>query len=330
MIKPAIKNVTTHPPRAPVSIVLPTLGAGAQLTLTVLGILSQALLPREVVVVVVGQKSLVDGYARELNSRAALVSVTLQWIYEPGAFPGAARNAGIRVAQADWIGFLDTGIVPNADWLKELWAKTEWSGGRAFKGTCVFRPVSPLGTMICAGGYGVGSSKAVLPASLFHKSLFCDVAYFAPNLRAAEDIKWLDAICGSGERVESVNTALVEYRFFPNSLAASLRKSFIYGKYAAVAGVGTPIRVTLTSSVLLAVPGGYFYPTLPLCVLSAYFLFRGVIDPIRRSAQRIWWQFWWQPLVMPAFLLASDVSAVSGRVYGLALRVVRVLTIDEK
>jgi glycosyltransferase involved in cell wall biosynthesis len=69
----------------------------------------------EVIVVDDGSLVPLDGIAAPFQQ-----SLSLTVIRQPGAGPGAARNAGARQARGRWLAFTDDDCVPHPDWLAQL------------------------------------------------------------------------------------------------------------------------------------------------------------------------------------------------------------------
>lgn len=300
----------------PVSIVIPVRNESASLSelLKCLSALSPR--PAEVVFVDAGSS---DGSVGSIESWMGLAKqdgIQSQLCHRSDAYPGAARNAGVKAATQEWIAFLDVGISPNADWLGKLWARQQQSHALAVYGSCNFGSEHPFGRMICAVSYGQGQATSVLPASLFHKDVFEKAGFFEEHLRSGEDILWNQSTSSAGIATAYCPEALVEYRHFPETLGQALKKWFVYEQSASVAGVGSARKNLLLIAIaliyvfsILGVPGAF--PS-----LLAYFVLRGGVEPYRRSTDRPWWRFWWQPLAMIPVAAMLDAATVAGRITG--------------
>lgn len=240
-----------------------------------------------------------------------------QLCHRSDAYPGAARNVGIKAAKQEWIAFLDVGTSPNADWLEKLWTRLQQSDAQAVYGSCNFGSEHLFGRMICAVSYGQGRVRPVLPASLFRKDVFEKAGFFEEHLRSGEDILWNQRISNAGIVTAYCPEALVEYRHFPETLGQALKKWFVYEQSVSVACVGSVqknfmlIAITLIYALtVLGVPGA-------LPAMLTYFVARGCVDPYRRSTDRPWWRFWWQPVAMIPVAAMLDLATLAGRVTSL-------------
>ena len=274
--------------------------------------------------------------------------VRMELIERPGAFPGGGRNAGIAAARAQWIVFIDGGIRPEPDFLSQLHSCAV-SGGRSHAfAWCRFDAVGVIPLAVCALTNGVGGRRTVLPAAMFHRSVFERIGSFPEHLRAAEDLLWLKrfeaAYCNPGTAAKfsaianpdrdgatdaggtrtGVETgrlvcdaALVHYTHYPASLGAILRKWFAFEKSSVAAGTGGAARVVYLGGVLVWLVMALYAPGAALIACAAYAAVRGVLDPMRRSRNWFWWKS--APLALllaPACVLCIDAGKVAGALAG--------------
>ena len=270
-------------------------------------------------------------------------------IERPGAFPGGGRNAGISKACAEWIAFLDGGIRPEPDWLLHLHA-CAIAGGRdhAF-GLCRFDGAGAIPLAVCALTNGVGEMRTVLPAAIFHRSVFERIGLFPDQLRSAEDLVWLkrfeaayghnakDGVEGSSEermrgtygvsKVQGVQNgnrlvcdrALVHYTHYPATLIGILRKWVAFEKSSVAAGVGGKGRQVYVAGALVWGILTLLVPQAAIAAVAIYILVRGILDPIRRSRSLIWWEA--EPvalLLAPVCARCIDAGKLVGALAGLA------------
>lgn len=301
----------------PVSLVIPVRNESATLHELFLGLLALSPLPAEVVFVDTGSTDSSVAEVESWMAQARQLGIRCHLCRHPGAYPGMARNVGVAAAAEEWIAFIDAGIMPQSDWLAELWKYRSDHQVEAVFGVCRFDSDELLGRMLCAASYGYGRVVPVLPASLFHKGLFEKVGYFQEQLRSGEDLLWKKALLDAGIDLPVCDRAIVSYRHFPATLSQAMRKWFIYEQSATVAGIGNPLR----TFVLLAVLA--MYPALAIAfpiagpVFVIYLVVRGVADPLRRSNGRAWWSTGWQVLAQPLLVALLDVSSALGRVSAL-------------
>lgn len=302
----------------PISVVVPVRNEAETLPELLAALIRQSNKPAEIVLVDTGSTDNSIAIAREWGGAAKQAGICLTLLRLSDGYPGAARNAGVRAAEHEWIAFIDAGIVPADDWLDALWACKERSGSEALFGVCRFVSDSMLGRILCALSYGYGRILPVLPASLFRRDLFDRIGFFEPDLRSGEDILWKRALAAGGVLMQSCSDARVEYRHFPVTLPHAANKWYTYERSATIAGIGGGVRAVALFGVLMLFGLLFVAPKLGAMGLAAYLLLRGVADPLRRSGWRPWWGAApWAILAAVPVAAVLDVSAAAGRVAGL-------------
>jgi putative peptidoglycan lipid II flippase len=303
----------TAQPSLPVSLVIPVRNEASTISETLDGILALSTLPSEIIFVDTGSTDKSVSLIESWSSRAAQMGIRFKLIHHPGGYPGAARNSGVKQATFEWIAFLDVGIKPEADWLSKLWDCMHDNQAQAVYGMCQFSDEHPFGRLICAVSYGQDNCAPVLPASLFHKDVFLKAGYFEEHLRSGEDLLWNKRIFAENIPAVTCRETAVHYQHFPTSLWAAVKKWFIYEQSTTVAGLSNlskSLMLFAVSLVYVCLALGYSQAILGLV---PYFLVRGVLDPFRRAGHKIWWQHWWQPLVIIPVAMLLDAAAIAGR-----------------
>jgi len=139
-----------------VSVVIPAHNYGRFLSRAINSILEQTLPVLEIIVVD-------DGSDDETREVAQGFGERIRYVYQEARGPSAARNAGIRMARGDWIGFLD------ADdwWLPEKNAKVQELLRQHPEAVMIYHPhilVSSKGT--------IGMRRAAEPDALWPELLY--------------------------------------------------------------------------------------------------------------------------------------------------------------
>ncbi len=323
----------------PVALVIPVKNEAATLPELFAALDRAPIWPAEIIFTDAGSTDGTQALLRAWWSAQKRANVRMELIERPGAFPGGGRNAGIAAASAEWIAFVDGGIRPEPDFLSQLHACASAGGrGHAFA-WCRFDAEGAIPLAVCALTNGVGGRRTVLPAAMFHRSVFERIGYFPEHLRAAEDLLWLKrfeaAYCNGGSAESEAkpasatgagtgtgrlvcDVALVHYAHYPASLAAILSKWFAFEKSSVAAGTGGAARVVYLGGVLVWLAMAIYLPGTALTACAAYAAVRGVFDPARRSRNLFWWRrapgaFW----LAPVCALCIDVGKLAGAVAGL-------------
>lgn len=294
----------------PAALVVPILDEASTLPRLLAGIAAQTRRPCEVLFVDGGSRddspALIEQWWRDHGWAGARCEV----IANPGGRPGGNRNAGVQSARAPWIAFLDGGIEPAADWLEQLFDCAARDGARAVSGVCRFDGDGAVAKAVCALSAGVGRAHRVLPASIFGREVFDAVGPFRPALRSAEDLEWLQRLEAAGIRRVDCASARVDYRHFPATFAAAIRKWYVYETNTTRAGVRRAQQNGYLAVAALWLAAAVYNPTLGALSFAAYAALRGVFDPVRRSRRVLWWRgipaaFAWAAILGPALDLAK-------------------------
>lgn len=273
----------------PVTVVIPILNEAATLPALMAALEAQTTLPAGIIFIDAGSSDGSPEIVADWWKNAKWPGGNCHVLSHPGAMPGTGRNIGIQAAETPWIAFLDAGIQPEPTWLESLFACQKTQDTPAVYGMCRFSAPTPTTKAICALSYGCGTVLPVLPASLFHREVFARVGFFSAALRAGEDVLWLDAYQAVYGPRKVCPQAIVNYRHFPETMGKAFKKWFVYEKHATVAGIGHAPKAFHMAALMVTIIGTLLAPTLGLPVLFAYMVARGIVDPLRRSADRPWW-----------------------------------------
>jgi glycosyltransferase involved in cell wall biosynthesis len=272
-----------------IAIVIPMLNEAETLLSLLSGIAGQSLMPNEVIVIDSGSVdrsvSIVENWAKD----DFVSKIQVRVITNLGGMPGANRNLGVGAANSDWIAFIDAGIVPSPNWLECLWSCATHTKAKAIFGLCFFEAIAPFEMAVCALSYGCTARHPVLPASLFHSSVFIEIGLFEGALRAAEDVLWMRKVERQYGPKVVCNDALVYYRHFPSNLTKVIRKWWMYQCHIMRIENSSGKRLMLPLFFSLLAVIFFVVPILGFVVLIVYILLRGVFDPIRRSHSFFWW-----------------------------------------
>lgn len=274
----------------PVTVVLPVLNESASLPPLLERLSGQTRPPAEIIFVDAGSTDDTPDQIERWAAQATPHPFVAHLLRSPGALPGTGRNRGFAAATQPWIAFLDGGLVPEPDWLATLFESVSAHGKRGTFGVCQFEAEDPLPRALCALTNGYLATHAVLPASIFHRSVFDEVGLFREDLRSAEDVLWIrDFERRYGPRVVCA-AALVHYRHYPSTLREAFHKWRVGERDSMRAGVRRLQHVAY----LFGAPALALLPLLsvPAAVATAagYLAVRGGIEPMRRSRRYWWWK----------------------------------------
>ncbi len=153
------------------------------------------------------------------------------------ATPGKGRNLGVANARYDWIAFTDAGIRVEQFWLERLIEVAEGDEQiDVVYGS--YEPVTETLFERCAALAYVAPKQLragqlmrgpVIPSSLIRREVWEGVGGF-PDLRAAEDLIFMEAIQRKGYAIAWAPRAFVWWRM-PPTLASTFRRFTLYSKH---------------------------------------------------------------------------------------------------
>ena len=159
------------------------------------------------------------------------------------AYPGRGRNEAVKAARNEWIAFIDGGCEADPEWLKNLWATREALGSRPgiVFGESKPRIASEWDAAQALAFLGLrdpktGHGAPFIASSLVHRDVWRAVGGFPEQLRAAEDLVFLQRI--EELRVPSVWSpgAVVHWRLAAGP-GAVFRRFRLYSAHHLAAGL---------------------------------------------------------------------------------------------
>lgn len=225
---------TDNPPGRPgVSLVVPVRDEAETIHELLAALAAQTRRPDEVVFVDGGST---DGTA-ELMRAAGERDPSIRVVETGGATPGKGRNVGIAAARHEWVALTDAGNEPEPEWLERLIEVAERDPAVAVVyGN--FEPVTGSFFERCASLVYPPPKQArpggrmrgpFIASSLLRREVWRAIGGF-PDLRAAEDLMFMEEIERRGFRVGWAPSATVWWRLRP-TLGSTFRKFVLYSRH---------------------------------------------------------------------------------------------------
>lgn len=219
------------------------------------------------------------------------------------AMPGRGRNIGIAEAGFDWLAFTDAGIKLDKDWLEKLIEARNNTGADIIYGN--FDPITENLFEKCAAisyvpGKPVKGIRGKTIVSCLIRKEICEKIGGFPDLRATEDLIFIENAEKSGSKIGYAPEAFAKWKLRPN-LISTYRKFQLYSMYNVWAGRQAYWHYGLArqyAMVILVLLLAIFHHPLWLLLIPAWM--------IARAAKRIFlhrFQFGWQTLFNPIVYL---------------------------
>jgi len=219
-----LTTVTTNTgnERFDVSIIIPSNHCHADLIELTLKVCNQSVTPTEIIIVDTSDER---GQApQKIIEQCDKLEINLIYQVIDHAFPGHARNIGLKRAKSKFIGFLDVRTIPCADWLKNaklqhedmtisgVWGLTSFEAKKKFEG-------------LIRDGYFGRNPRRTLPGTVFRKEILTVTGSLVAWVRAGEDTDWIQRVDLSDLRFEYPTKTTIRYMGLVNQDAITLAKN---------------------------------------------------------------------------------------------------------
>jgi glycosyltransferase involved in cell wall biosynthesis len=255
-----------------VSLVVPVKNEADSIEWLMSSVAGQTRLPDEMIVVDGGSEDGTPEIVEEWMNRRSLSDWgRVDRLDE--ATPGKGRNTGVAKAKYDWIAFTDAGIRAEADWLERLIEVAE----RDNRVDVVYGSYEPAAETFferCAALAYVAPKRLragrrmrgpAIPSSLIRREVWESVGGF-PDLRAAEDLIFMEAVESKGYKIAWAPQAVVWWRM-PPTFGSVFRRFALYSmhnvrigrQYDWHYGVARQYAVWIAFAILGFVLSGWFW-----------------------------------------------------------------------
>jgi glycosyltransferase involved in cell wall biosynthesis len=315
-----------------ISVVIPALNADEWLPALLKSIQAQTLLPKEIVIV---DSSQTNKTAKVIDTWNGVIPIQYQRV--GFAYPGHARNIGVKVAKCKWIAFIDCRIIPEIDWLEKSAITIIENDALIVIASRICEGDTHFKRILRAATYGCAVHKS-LAGSIVLKEVFEQSGGFISDVRAGEDIEWMRRVDSLGIRFIHILEPLVKYHGLPQNLMAAMMK---WNEYA-VSKINHEIRndqkklyffILLFFSFVLIYNWNavfarwdkssiYYLPNITKIFMAAlslgYVFYRGIIRPFQLKINLSYLLPWrWLALSLVGFFL--DLAKAPGLIWGALL-----------
>lgn len=220
--------------------------------------------PAEILVVDTGSRDNTVARVASWSRR----DMRIRQLFAPGAYPGGARNAAVRLVQTDWIAFVDAGIRVSPDWLERLLEPVDRGepvdavlGGLEPVVDTKFQRAAALAYVSPRQALGSGGTWRgyCLPSSAVRSSVVRSLHGFPEGLRCGEDLHFYSRLRQSA-RLEYAPGAIAHWSL-PLDLHGVWRRFRLYSEHALRGGFRDGWFNTVSRRYALMLLSG---PALPL------------------------------------------------------------------
>lgn len=276
-----------------ISVIIPVRNEETSIRALLDSLLSQTLMPAEIVITDGGSTDATPRIISEYVERLAPIRLIL----ERAALPGRGRNLAAAQAANEWIAFIDAGTRPESTWLESLAGPVQaQSDIDVVYGS--YEPVIDTLFKECAAIAYVPppvkiNGRSMRPRSivsvLMRRSVWQAVGGFPEDLRSAEDLLFLNKIEAAGFRITFAPRAIVHWHIQP-TLWKTFTRFVIYSRNNIRAGLWHSWQAKISTRygllLLLALPAlflGRFWLLLSLVPWLLMLAARGVVAIVRNG-----------------------------------------------
>lgn len=198
-----------------VSIIIPTYNDWKRLSLCINALESQNF-SRDMFEVIIANNNPHDHHPKDLSIPANFKIITEE---TPGSY--AARNAALRIAKGEIIGFTDSDCIPDQNWIKnavEHFQNNKTCSRIAGKVAIFFKSTDPTTAELYDRLFAfnqksyVENSGTGVTANLFtYKYVFDKVGYFNDDLMSGGDFLWGTVAHKNGFKIDYVESVVVNH-----------------------------------------------------------------------------------------------------------------------
>ncbi len=265
------------------SIIVPTLDNLDDLEKLILSINSQTLLPEEVVI---ADSSSTNDIQNRIDSIPSAFDITyirvgraypydrfLRYIFslpvlrnnkkrfpKGRAFPYEATNAGVDIAQNEWIGFLDATTIPKNSWLKDYWGFVSKYKCDVVLGNTKYFAESKFQKLLRASTYGRRGHETA-PGSIIKKVNFLNGFKIMEGVRSGGDVAWKNSV-KENFKYFSPEKHYLKYSNLSKNIFPALKKFFVYQIYTSFVDIQHNVKdiylaLTLILSIIIVPKWNY-------------------------------------------------------------------------
>ena len=186
-------------------------------------------------------------------------STRFQNVFEGTDHPASSKNAGIRLAQTEWVAFMDCGQNFGKDWLQAQADCARENDCEVVSGVVYLTGANWVDRCAAAQTYGYKRNCPCVPSTLVRKSVFEKTGLFLEGRRAGYDVAWRVKLKTLGIRRVINEDVRIQYIGvnYSSNLGHLFRKTILYHVHT------VRIENYLTP---------YFYVIFPFLVLGSFAL----------------------------------------------------------
>jgi len=209
-----------------ISVIIPSYKSEAHVNNLINALINQSKKPDEVIFVDSTHSKFIDQIIDEYSK---IININL--VKVKNAYPGEARNIGIKQAQFSHIAFLDTKTIPTKNWLKTYYDLSLKDGFDIVFGATKYNPLSFFQEILCMCIFG--KVVETTPGTLLKKNVLTKVGFFTERVRASDDLEWRNKAKQEHNKTITPEENYLTYNSISKNLYQESKRQFIYQIHSA-------------------------------------------------------------------------------------------------
>ena len=244
-----------------VSIILPVFNSNDPILEILSNINNQLYKPIEIIIIDSSINTDIQKKIKNFNSK---ITILYHWV--PKAYPGHARNIGVKLSKGDYIALVDSITIPTKYWLHDYMKEIIKNNYNYKIGITEFFAKSIFQKLIYSASYGK-LSFSTIPGSVFNKKYFNTTGGFSNKLRSSEDQHFFKKL--SFVQKKYYKRGYLKYINENDNFLYMINKYFIYSCYTSFSNIQGFVKNTYLIIFLLVLP--ILFPYLK-AVFPSFFL----------------------------------------------------------
>jgi len=210
-----------------ISVIIPVYNSFKRIPAILHALNEQKYLPYEVIIVDSGDDGKIKKYIanKKFNFRLIYIRTTK-------AYPGKARNEGIKIATGEYYGFIDSRTIPDIFWIQRSFLNLSNKKIKCSIGHVKVQHSNLFQKILRASSSGI-ENKETIVGTIIKKDLFKKTGFFIENTRAGEDIEWINRVKIFKDNTTKRLNLNISYLGLPINLAETINKYIIYSFHTA-------------------------------------------------------------------------------------------------
>ena len=213
--------------KSKVSVVVPTMGFSQSVNVLLDALVNQEHLPDEVIIVDSSSDNSVLDIADNFREK-----LKINFVKVDQAFPGKARNIGVKNAKNDLLAFLDSKTIPNSTWLKKGIEELTANSYDVVFGSTLYIAKANKQRVLQACSYGK-EPVITTPGTILKKKVFQIIGEFIEGVRTSDDLEWRNRAEDLSFKILKPTEFNLTYSEISSTFFQEFKRHFIYSFHTA-------------------------------------------------------------------------------------------------